>query len=81
MKITKRQLRKILKEAIHPVIPDELAVTLDEHEEKASNLLLNLLELYVETYATTDGDTALQLASEDLQAFVDGIINLHKSTS
>ncbi len=78
MKLTKRQLKKIIRETIGPVIPDELAVTLNEHEEQAQNLLLNLLELYVETYADVDGDTALQLASEDLLGLVNSIISLQK---
>ena len=51
---------------------------MNEHEEQAQNLLLNLLELYVETYADVDGDTALQLASEDLLGLVNSIISLQK---
>ncbi len=80
MKLTKRQLKQIIRETIGPVIPDELAVALNEHEEQAQNLLLNLLELYVETYADVDGDTALQLASEDLIGLVNSIISLQKDS-
>lgn len=78
MKLTKRQLKQIIREAIGPVIPDELAVTLNEHEEQANSLLLNLLELYIETYADVDSDTAFQLASADLHGLVDSIISLQK---
>jgi hypothetical protein len=79
MKITIKQLKSIIKESIRAHVPLELGPVLIDHEEKAKDLLLNLMELYTELYLhETDLEKATEFAAEDLHLFVDGIIKLQK---
>ena len=77
MKITKRQLRRIIKEYAPP---HELAHTTVTKERQAEKLLLELLELWTEGYLedSNDRSIAVKEAAEHLLGFAEGIIKLHK---
>ena len=78
MKITKRQLRKIIREEKKRILREG---TPQAAEEKADNALGELMDAYLEQHLDLSGsnrEDALEQAYTDLRNFVDGIIQTTK---
>ncbi len=74
MKITKRQLRRIIKEERRRILNEG---SLQSTEENADNALGELIDAYLDRYLDLSGSNrgdALEQAYADLRNFVEGVI-------
>ena len=78
MKITKRQLRRIIKEERYRILNEG---SLQSAEENADNALGELMDAYLDQHLDLSGsnrDDALEQAYSDLRNFVEGMIETTK---
>ena len=78
MKITKRQLRRIIKEERYRILNEG---SLQSAEENADNALGELMDAYLDQYLDLSGSNrgdALEQAYTDLRNFVEGVIETTK---
>ena len=78
MKITKNQLRRIIKEEKARILNES---SLQSAEEKADNVLGELMDAYLDQHLDLSGsnrEDALEQAYADLRNFVEGVIETTK---
>lgn len=78
MKITKRQLRRIVKEERYRILNEG---SLQSSEENADKALVELMDAYLDQHLDLSGsnrDDALDRAFSDLRNFVEGLIETTK---
>ena len=79
MKITKRQLRRIIKEEKASILNES---SLQSAEEKADSALGELMDAYLDQHLDLSGsnrENALEQAYVDLRNFVEGVIEITRN--